>query len=155
MNSLISTFLVGMLLASIALNVHQWRGDSLSSELESDNGAAAVVSEVPATMAANIDVDQLGLSKEQAEMLGNCGDGCCCQAMQLREEVRVATVALQEACAAPDVDESALMKLAENLCGLREREVNEHVSALLAVREVLNPEQMEELYRSACEDCPE
>lgn len=155
MNSLVSTFLIGVLLASIGLNVHQWRGGPLCSTPESVPAEAEVEAATSAAMAVNIDVDQLDLSAEQAEMLANCGDGCCCQAMQLREEVRVATVALQEACAAPEVDENALMTLAENLCVLREREVKEHVAALLAVREVLSEEQMEELYRSACEGCPE
>lgn len=155
MNSLLSTFLVGMLLASIGLNVHQWRGGPLCDTPETATEAAEDVTATPAATAVSIDVEQLELSDAQAEMLASCGDGCACKAMQLREEVRLATVALQEACAAPEADEAALMKLAESLCVLREREVKEHVAALLAVREVLNPEQMEELYRSACEACPE
>ncbi len=150
MNSLVSTFLIGMLLASIALNVHQWQGGLCDTpELNPES------TEMDGTgLPVNIDVEQLGLSAEQREVLGSCGNGCCCAAMALREEVRVATVELQEACAAQDVDEETLMTLADKLCTLREREVKEHVEALLAVREVLNPEQMEELYKSACEGCP-
>ena len=106
-------------------------------------------------MPASFDVEQLGLSMQQKEKLSSCGDGCCCEAMALREQVRAATVALQEACAQQDVDEASLMRLAADLCTLREREVKEHVAALLAVREVLSPKQMEKLRLGACEGCPE
>jgi len=166
MNSLLSTFLVGMLLASMVLNVHQWRDESLSVTPETATLTAITPAKLaaitPATEAgplaalpASFDVEQLCLSAEQQAKLSSCGDGCCCEAMALREQVRDATVALQEACAQQDVDEANLLLLAADLCTLREREVQEHVAALLAVREVLSPKQMEELRRSACEGCTE
>jgi hypothetical protein len=155
MNSLVSTFLIGMLLASIGLNVHQWRGGPMCGASEAETNVVQPAAATPVATPVNIDVDQLGLSAEQAKMLADCGDTCCCQAMQIRDEVRAATVALQAACAAPTVDEEALLKLADNLCALREREVKEHVAALLAVRKVLKPEQLEELHKSTCGGCPE
>ena len=155
MNSLVSTFLVGVLLASFAMNVHQWRQ---VAAIDTDNGvvvpkleSAAVDSKSPNLgMHSMINVELLGLTEDQRKQLSDCGEACCCAVMSLREEVRLATVALQEACAEPEVDEEEIMELATALCDLREREVKEHVAALLAVREVLDPEQMQELYRGAC-----
>jgi len=148
MNGLVSTFLVGMLVASVALNVHQWQGESFGNLAESEQGLEQEAMAMP----ISLDVQKLDLSEEQQQALSQCGDGCCCAAMALREQVRVATIVLQEACAAAEIDEQHLQELAKTLCDLREQEVMEHIDAMLSVREVLEPEQLEELYEIACEE---
>ncbi|MCP4092364.1 MAG: hypothetical protein GY747_02855 [Planctomycetes bacterium] len=141
---MISTFLVGVLLASIGLNVYQWK-DSQSAELPPQTESAQT--EGGAATPASLDVQQLELSESQQAALSHCGESCVCAAMALREEVRVATVALQDACADPDVDPAELERLAGDLCALRDREVTEHVAAMMSVREVLEPEQLQELHQ--------
>lgn len=150
MNSLVSTFLVGMLLASIGVNVYQWKDSICAERPQGDNATMELGDAMPAAL----DVQQLQLSEEQQVALSSCGDGCACAAMALREEVRVATVALQEACANPEIDPIELQRLTANLCSLREREVTEHVAAMLSVREVLEPQQLKDLHEIACQGCP-
>jgi Spy/CpxP family protein refolding chaperone len=151
MNSLVSTFLVGMLLASIGLNAYQWKDSFCAEPPQGDNTMTETGDATP----ASLDVQQLKLSEEQQTALSSCGNGCACAAMALREDVRVATVALQEACANPEIDATELERLATALCALREREVTEHVAAMLSVREVLGPDQLKELHEIACKKDPQ
>lgn len=151
MNSLVSTFLVGMLLASIGLNVYQWKDSFCAEPPQGDNPAM----ETDVATPASLDLQQLELSEEQQTALSSCGDGCACAAMALREEVLDATVALQEACVDPEVAPSELERLMTSLCSLREREVTEHVAAMLSVREVLGPDKLKELHEIACKKAPQ
>lgn len=145
--NLVTTFLAGMLLASFGYILHlNGQLERLQTEAEGmETEQAEVEAEVP-----TLDLATLGLSAEQEAALANCGGHCNCRMKKMREEVRSATVALQEACSAPDLDMEQVQAAAEELCRLRDQEVQDHVSSVVAVREVLNPGQVQKLRQEGC-----
>lgn len=121
--------LFGALLASAATNLLQWR--------EPGRGQQAP------TLA------QIGLSADQIQEARSCCAGCCSERVQLDVDVAAKEAELQRLLAAEPLDREAVASVAKELGALHARAVENSVQAILLVRDVLTPEQLEAL-RACC-----
>lgn len=130
--TLFSTFVVGALLASVALNVALYRGQAQPSP----------GSRPPAPY------EELDLTPAQIRILNKCGQDCADAVEALRQESALVTEELQVALSEPEMDDARVKALAEELCRLRNQEVDNNIATLLEVRTVLEPHQLRTLYRA-------
>lgn len=128
---LLATFLLGALVASIALNMVQFR--------KNQNGPKQV--EPPEQFR------ELDLSPAQIGVLNRCGTMCCEAADALRSQTELVANDLKEALSAETLDADRVKNLAAELSELRRQEVDNNIATLLEVRNVLEPKQVRTLYR--------
>jgi len=128
--SLLMTFLLGSLAASVVLNAMQYKASQ----------AAPLVERGPSPY------DELDLTPEQIRVLNKYGETCCNTVEELRAESDRVTEELRTALSGPDFDQEKVKELADELCVLRNKEVDNNVETLLQVRDVLKPGQLRELY---------
>ena len=130
--ALVMTFLLGTLAASLALNVMQYKssqGPKLEVELPGLSPYEA-----------------LELTPAQIRILNECGQQSCEAVDDLREESARVTEELRVALSGHDFDQVRVKELADELCALRNQEVDNNIATLLQVRDVLKPGQLRELY---------
>ena len=127
--SLLMTFLLGTLAASAILNVMQYRASQGNPPGEPGPSP----------------YEGLDLTAEQIRALNECGQNCCDAVEEMRAESKRVTYELRAALSRPDLDPEKVDALAEELCNLRNQEVDNNVETLLQVRGVLEPDQLREL----------
>jgi Spy/CpxP family protein refolding chaperone len=127
---LLMTFLLGSLAASVVLNVMQYRAASADSSPQQGPSPYA----------------ELELTQAQVRVLNKYGQMCCDTVEELRAESERVTEELRVALSGPDFDQMRVKELADELCSLRNQEVDNNITTLLQVRDVLKPGQLRELY---------
>jgi Spy/CpxP family protein refolding chaperone len=133
----VSWFLVGALCASLALNVVLGRAAA--------HGSTAA--EPPALPS------MLDLSPQQVQRLLACREDCCDERESLQQAIRDVETQLHSALSVADVDVARARDLAARLGELRARCLQTGVETILQVREVLTPQQIEQLiecFESGC-----
>lgn len=128
---LLATFLLGALVASIALNFLQFQR----------NQQPAQAVEPPEQFR------ELELSPAQIGVLNRCGTTCNEAAEDLRSQTELVAADLRQALSAEILDDVRVKELAAELSELRRREVDNNIATLLEVRNILEPKQVRTLYR--------
>lgn len=143
MNGNLSTWLLaGALAASLAWNA---RG-VLRSRAEVPAQATCGTS----STCFSPDVGELGLTDEQRAALTQWQTKSCVGSARAEQQARERSLELCALLAEPKVDPSKCRALADEIGELRARAVDECVEAVLLVREVLTPVQIERLLGSCC-----
>lgn len=130
--NLVKTFLFGALAASLVLNVMQYQA-SQEPKLEIE-------------LPGQSPYESLDLTPTQIRILNECGKDSCDAMEDLREQSARVTEELRVALSGPDFDQERVKDLADELCTLRNQEVDNNIATLLQVRDVLKPGQLRELY---------
>ena len=129
---LLIAFLLGALLASAGLNYKLWsRGSSRPAKPAGDNS-----------------LQNLRLTPEQMEDLKQRGSSMLAMAREIRVQLRATQTEVQEVLRLPELDVERLDALLARVDELRRQEVELYRDTVLAVRGVLDHDQVAALHRT-------
>jgi len=92
-------------------------------------------------------VEELGLNDKQTREIKNILIEARKQNIKLRADARVARIELGQLITQGDVDKAAVNAKVDQIAGLRGNVMRQRAEAVLAVREILTPEQREKADR--------
>lgn len=143
--------LAGALVASLQWNLRlAWSEDPPAEQVAASVEAGAEEPASGSGMGCSLALDGLGLSDEQSARLASLCASECTRAGEDEAAAEAKLRELQGALAAERLDEGELRRLVRAISALRERSLTTCVDSVLAVRSILDREQLHELLEGCC-----
>ena len=135
-----STWITWLLCGALAASLHwNWR------HAENARPGASVPAPYTDPHRCSIVLEELDLSEEQTQRLGQLCRPACADAGDLATSAEEKLALLRSALAAERPDRATLDALVREISDLRERSLGECVESILAVRAILDREQLAKL----------